>query len=802
MMGMTKSQMIGRNATSIMPDIHKLKFGWLDIYGKVAATGESIRFEQYYEPWKGWYEVTVFSTSPGLFGTLFREITKGVEENEALKAIITVSEQSFHFPSHTIDYELLADTALKISGAKFVGFNLYNETGNQFTTVAISGVRKSVLKAAALIGFNPIGKKWDHDPVRAARIEASEITLFQKLSQLTGEVLPFHLIESLERLFKIENVYVAKIMKDGRMLGDFTFMMPKGKGIRNSEYIQIFTGITGQYLERKKIEDLLIKTTGELEDFFNIALDLLCIADTNGNFVKINRSWCDILGYTVEELEKRKFLDFVHPDDIPETLKKLSLLEKQEKVLNFANRYRAKDGSYKHIEWRSYPKGKLIYAAARDISHRIMIETQLKDSNEQFKLAVQGSNDGIWDWDLRSNELYISPKWKEQLGYSDEEIRNEYASFERLLHPDDLQKVSDTTNAYFLRRLSSYDVEFRMLHKDGTYRWIRSRGEAIRDKHNKAFRMAGSHTDITERKALEEQLFNEKEQFRTILLSVGDGVIATDEQGIILVMNRIAEELTGWSNEKARGRKLDEVYRVVYEENLKLRDSPVTRILSTVNMPSLSGDTLLVHRSGSTIYIEDSAAPIKNMKGEITGIVIVFRDFTEKREKQKQVEYLSFHDPMTGLYNRRYMEEELNTMDTSNNYPLSVIIIDVNGLKLVNDRYGHDRGDQLIIGVADIIKRVCKTNGLAARTGGDEFIIMLPKTSESQTKTIEKKIHTMASSTPLESVNISLAVGYAIKTDASQNIREIIKEADNNMYRSKPYRLNRRESGRTNDYGK
>ncbi|HOV15226.1 MAG TPA: PAS domain S-box protein, partial [Spirochaetota bacterium] len=121
----------------------------------------------------------------------------------------------------------------------------------------------------------------------------------------------------------------------------------------------------------------------QLERFFTVNLDLLCIADIDGNFVKTNKAWETILGYTSEELSKRKFLDFVHPDDMKPTLEAISSLTNGDKILNFVNRYRCKDGSYRFIEWRSYPYGKYIYAAARDITERMINEESLQTAKRE-----------------------------------------------------------------------------------------------------------------------------------------------------------------------------------------------------------------------------------------------------------------------------------------------------------------------------------------------------------------------------------------------------------------------------------
>ncbi len=169
--------------------------------------------------------------------------------------------------------------------------------------------------------------------------------------------------------------------------------------------------------ERRQIEEALQEKTQELENFFNVALDLLCIADTSGYFIRVNKAWENLLGYSTAELEHRQFLEFVHPDDIQATLDAMNELSEQNPILNFINRYRTKEGDYRFIEWHSVPVGSFIYAAARDITERMIAETLLEQTRQNYATFFNTIDDFLFVLDSRGIIIDVNETVIVRLGY-------------------------------------------------------------------------------------------------------------------------------------------------------------------------------------------------------------------------------------------------------------------------------------------------------------------------------------------------------------------------------------------------
>ena len=292
-------------------------------------------------------------------------------------------------------------------------------------------------------------------------------------------------------------------------------------------------------------------------------------------------------------------------------------------------------------------------------------------------------------------------------------------------------------------------------------------------------------SDALEKSMIERKLFNEKERLRITISSVGDGIIATDRHGIIELINPAAQNLIGRMEKEAVGKAFKEVFNIVNEYTREIAEDPVEKVLRTGNIVGLAKHTLLISKDGKEIAIADSAAPICDNSENIQGVVLVFRDVSIEQDNLKRIEYLSFHDQLTGLYNRHFFEAELKRLDTPRNLPISIVVADVNGLKLINDAFGHEAGDELLKKAAEVMLSQCRADEIVTRIGGDEFVILLPGTGLSDTERIVKRIQEKTRETFVDTVMLSISMGWACKDAPDIEFAEVFKQAEKYMYRRK-----------------
>ncbi|MDD8054228.1 MAG: PAS domain S-box protein, partial [Thermotogota bacterium] len=366
-----------------------------------------------------------------------------------------------------------------------------------------------------------------------------------------------------------------------------------------------------------------IKTQSEeLEGFFDVNLDLLCIADLEGHFIKTNNSWGEILGYSTDELSKRHFLDFVHPEDRQATLEAMAILVRGDAVLHFTNRYRCKDGSYRHIEWRSRPKGNLIYASARDVTERTQMEEKLKTERNRLAGIIAGTRAGTWEWNIQSGETIFNERWAEMLGYTLEEISPvSIETWKKCAHPDDLKKCVEKLEKHFRGELDYYECESRMRHKNGEWIWVLDRGKVVSwTVEGKPLLMMGTHLDITESKKAEEEQ-------EAILETTPDGFFILDANTRILEVNNAYCTILGYTRDELLKMSIPDFEATEKPDDVENRKQ---RILQ-VGFDRFQ--TKQRRKDGSLIDLEVSVSLLREHGGKM---VVFARDITERKKSEEE----------------------------------------------------------------------------------------------------------------------------------------------------------------------
>ena len=267
-----------------------------------------------------------------------------------------------------------------------------------------------------------------------------------------------------------------------------------------------FLAVHQDISERKKSEEALAKSEADLRALFSSMEDVVLVYDRDGRYVRIAPTNPSRLIKPPEELLGHLMHEVMPKETADRFLEAITKTLDSGETSQIEYDLQVENETYWFLASLSKLDENNVFWVARDITERKKSEEELRKSQEQYALAAEGANDGLWDWNIANNEIYYSPRWKSMLGYEVHELTKGFEDWENLIHPDDHERAITALNDYLSGKAESYDVEIRLKHKDGSWRWIRDRGKALRDANGVAIRMAGSHSDVTERKVAEESI--------------------------------------------------------------------------------------------------------------------------------------------------------------------------------------------------------------------------------------------------------------------------------------------------------
>ena len=326
--------------------------------------------------------------------------------------------------------------------------------------------------------------------------------------------------------------------------GNIRYVQAKGQPIYNAQgEVVKWVGTVADISDRKAAEIALKAKTEELDHFFSAAIDLLCIANTDGYFLRLNPQWEKTLGYSLKELEGARFLDYVHPADLENTLDAIARLVAQQEISNFVNRYRCHDESYRWIEWRAVPVGNLIYAAARDISDKKRAEEILKQSEERYLAIIEDQTELITRFQPDGTLTFVNQAFCRYYGVLRSNILNK--RYQLLIFPEDLEKITQLLDSLNVESPVG-TIEHRVIIA-GQIRWMQWINRAIFDEKGNFIEFQSVGRDITEQRKAEEALKNSEQKFKGAFDTLVVGMCLISIAGGFLEVNSALCQMLGYS---------------------------------------------------------------------------------------------------------------------------------------------------------------------------------------------------------------------------------------------------------------
>jgi diguanylate cyclase (GGDEF)-like protein/PAS domain S-box-containing protein len=564
--------------------------------------------------------------------------------------------------------------------------------------------------------------------------------------------------------------------------GSIIWVSTSARAIRDPKGELLYVeGLVTDITEVKLIEE----SSKELEEQNRLLIqnsnDAIFIAQ-DGVIKFANPKTEELFGYSAAEMAKIPFADYIHPDDKGMVLERnRRRLEGQRipttypfRIINRSGQESCIEINAVVIEWGKRPATLVI---ARNLTEERKKEVELGKAHSMYRAILGNINDIVLSLDDKGCLTYINPVVEKKLSFQTKEmIGKPLSSF---IHPHAEPDFRDNIKRCLAGTQKAF--EFQILDKKNQIFHMRFSGRPL-IKDGQTIGLTGILIDITEQELSETLLKRAERNYRSIFENALEGIFQSTIDGHFLVANPACARILGYSSPEELITRHLIPHRPFYL-NPEIRKE-FQNLLQEVGV--VKGFEYEVYRKdGRKIWVSENALAMRDSNGNVLFYEGTLQDITDKKLAEDKIRYLSFYDSLTGVYNRAFFEENLRRMDSPRQLPISILMGDANGLKLINDAFGHQEGDRFLKEIADILKGCCRKEDMVARLGGDEFAILLPRTNHGVSMEITERIKKICKEKSRAPFEVSMALGVATKDDPLKSIEVVLKEAEDRMYRNK-----------------
>lgn len=501
--------------------------------------------------------------------------------------------------------------------------------------------------------------------------------------------------------------------------------------------------------------------------------------------------YAQILGYTLEEMSDTSYArweNLAHPDDIEKSnvsYEKHFRGETQYYECEYRMRHKKGHWIWVYDQGRIItrtPEGKplQVFGILMDITERKKTEKELQETRKMLEMIIDNIPQGVFWKDCDSVYQGCNRYHAETAGLkSTEEIIGK-TDYDLIWSEEETEQYRSSDQRVVKFGRAEYHITQTMHRPGGQVFWYDMNKIPLLNEEGKIVGLLGTYEDITERKKTQDALLRSEARNHALLDAVPD---------LMLRYSREGELLDTWVNDTRQLHpKTKRYYEAKELKGVFLKDifpKATCEIIIEAIRAALDRGELTIAE-----YQYESFGEMKYKEARIVAsgtdeVISIVRDITERKKHEAELRYLSFHDRLTALYNRHYLETNMERLDESRLLPISIIMADLNGLKLVNDTYGHALGDLMLRRAADVFRKVCRREDVISRWGGDEFVILLPCTTVQKALLICKRITKECQNIFIRDIPLSVAMGVSSKEGPGKNLLEILREAENAMYKQK-----------------